>query len=134
MISLASDHTDRQLEAHSVALSKQICAKPVAREAWLFSDVEQHWDSLVLRSWIAENGQNVLYQEGNVGSLKAPLELARDHFGQDLVPEGSVMTCGTVNAIGGIRPSTEFTMELYDPVHDRAIRHRYAISVLPEIA
>jgi hypothetical protein len=26
-VSLASDHTDRQLEAHSVALSKQICAR-----------------------------------------------------------------------------------------------------------
>src|SRR5690606_18438482 len=29
LVSLASDHTDRKLEAHSVALSKQLCAKPV---------------------------------------------------------------------------------------------------------
>jgi len=32
-ISVASDHTDRTLEAHSVALSKQVCAKPAARQA-----------------------------------------------------------------------------------------------------
>jgi hypothetical protein len=29
-VSIASDHTDRKLETHSVALSKQVCAKPVA--------------------------------------------------------------------------------------------------------
>ncbi len=33
-VSLASDHTDRELESHSVALSKQLCVKPVATQAW----------------------------------------------------------------------------------------------------
>ena len=33
-LSVASDHTDRKLESHSVALSKQLCIKPVARTAW----------------------------------------------------------------------------------------------------
>ena len=33
-LGLASDHTDRALEAHSVALSKQICAKPCAASLW----------------------------------------------------------------------------------------------------
>lgn len=134
LISLASDHTDRKLEAHSVALSKQVCAKPVAREAWLFDDVAPHWDELILRSWITENGNEVLYQEGPVGSLRTPQELAQGHFGQELIPEGSVMCCGTVNAIGGIRPASDFIMELHDPILDRRIRHRYSVRVLPEIA
>lgn len=134
LISLASDHTDRKLEAHSVALSKQICAKPVARDAWLLDDIVDHWDQLVLRSWITENGKQVLYQEGPVGSLRTPQELAQGHFGQATLPEGSVMCCGTVNAIGGIRPANDFIMELHDPVLDRSIRHRYSVRVLPEIA
>lgn len=134
LISLASDHTDRKLEAHSVALSKQVCAKPVARDAWLLDDVADHWDQLVLRSWITENGKQVLYQEGPVGSLRTPQELAQGHFGQDTPPEGSVMCCGTVNAIGGIRASNDFTMELHDPVLDRRIRHHYSVRILPEIA
>lgn len=134
LISLASDHTDRKLETHSVALSKQICAKPVARHAWAYQDVADHWDALILRSWITENGRQVLYQDGDTGSLQPPLDLVRDHFGQDSAPEGSVMTCGTVGAIGGIRPSSDFIMELHDPVLDRTIRHRYAIEVLPEIS
>ena len=31
---LASDHTDRDLEQHSVAASKQACAKPIADTLW----------------------------------------------------------------------------------------------------
>src|SRR5690606_27065339 len=46
LVSLASDHTDRKLEAHSVALSKQLCVKPVATQAWLYEDVAHHWDEL----------------------------------------------------------------------------------------
>ncbi|MFT6309610.1 MAG: hypothetical protein ACJA0Z_004794, partial [Halioglobus sp.] len=33
-LGLASDHTDRELEAHSVAASKQACVKPVAMQVW----------------------------------------------------------------------------------------------------
>jgi hypothetical protein len=44
------------------------------------------------------------------------------------------MTCGTVNAIGGIRPSPSFEMELFDPKRERSIRHKYTLAILPEIA
>lgn len=133
-VSLASDHTDRKLEAHSVALSKQICAKPVARDAWRLDDVAGHWDDLILRSWITENGTQTLYQEGTTGSLRTPQELIHEHFGQDTIPEGSVMYCGTVNVKGGIRPAPDLIMELHDPVLERSIHHRYSVRILPEIA
>lgn len=134
LVSLASDHTDRKLETHSVALSKQICAKPVARDAWRMSDVADHWDALILRAWIMEDGQQVLYQDGTLASLRTPDELINGLYGSTALPAGHVMTCGTVNAIGGIRPAPEFVMELHDPVLNRTIGHRYAIAVLPEIA
>lgn len=134
LVSLASDHTDRVLEAHSVALSKQICAKPVAREAWLFSDVADYWDELVLRAYIQEDGKEVLYQDGTLASLKNPLELIEGCFQSATMPAGYGMTCGTVAAIGGIRPSTSFTMELFDPRRQRSIRHTYVTDVLPEVA
>ena len=59
-VSLASDHTDRKLEAYSVAFSKQACIKPVATQAWRFADVAGHWDELVVRSWIVEDGREGL--------------------------------------------------------------------------
>lgn len=132
-VSVASDHTDRKLEAHSVALSKQVCAKPVARAAWLHAEVADYWDELILRSYIVENGQTVLYQEGPVASLRTPLELISDYEGGRLV-EGAGMTCGTMAAIGGIRPATSFTIELHDPRRNRSLRHSYTIDVLPEVS
>ena len=134
LVSLASDHTDRKLEAHSVALSKQLCVKPVATQAWLYEDVADHWDELLLRAWIEEQGKTVLYQEGPLAELRHPQELVRGHFGQDTIPEHCGMTCGTVAAIGGIRPSPSFTMELHDPRRQRSIKHRYTLDILPEIA
>lgn len=134
LVSLASDHTDRKLESTSVALSKQLCVKPVARTAWPFAEVAAHWDALILRSWIEENGQRVLYQEGPLASLRPPTELIEGCFGPAGMPAGAGMTCGTMAAIGGIRPSTTFEMELFDPVLDRGIRHAYRVEVLPEVA
>ncbi len=95
--------------------------------------VADHWDDLVLRAWIEEDGQRVLYQEGTLASLRHPLELVEGHYGHDLIPEGSAMLCGTVAARGGIRPAPSFEMELFDPVRVRRITHRYAVVELPEV-
>lgn len=133
-IALASDHTDRQLETHSVAFSKQACAKPVGREAWAFDDVQAHWDQLILRSWIVEDGERVLYQEGPLASLQPPMDLVRGCFNAATMPPGAGMTCGTVTARGGIRPAPSFEMELHDPVLGRSLRHQYELDILPVVA
>lgn len=143
-VSLASDHTDRQLEAHSVALSKQICVKPVARAAWPLQEVLEHWDSLILRSWIREEGEWRLYQQGCLAALRTPGDLLERYFtgmqppecglAQQQTPDGLAMTCGTVAAIGGIRPAGEFRMELVDDVLGRTISHRYRSIELPVVA
>jgi hypothetical protein len=134
-VSIASDHTDRKLETVSVAMSKQVCIKPVAAQAWRLADVAGHWDELIIRSWIVENGVQVLYQEGPLSSLRTPQELIAGYTGGAAVlPEGAGMTCGTVGAIGGIRPAADFTMELYDPRRQRSLRHRYYVDSLPVVA
>lgn len=133
-VSIASDHTDRKLEAHSVALSKQICVKPVARDAWRFDDVAAHWDQLHVRAWIEEGGAEVLYQDGTLASLRSANELISGYTAGQSMPDAAGMTCGTVAVIGGIRPAPVFRMELHDPVLNRSINHRYAVDVLPEVA
>lgn len=134
-VSIASDHTDRKLETVSVAMSKQVCVKPVATTAWRLADVADYWDELVIRSYIVENGAEVLYQEGPLVSLRTPQDLIAGYTGGGAtLPEGAGMTCGTVGAIGGIRPSAEFAMELYDPRRQRSLRHRYHVEVLPVVA
>ncbi|MRT42604.1 DUF2848 domain-containing protein [Enterobacteriaceae bacterium RIT702] len=133
-VSLISDHTDRHLETFSVALSKQACIKPVAGHAWRMSEVKAHWDQLELRAWINVNGDWVTYQQGALSSLLTPLDLLSRYFVAGQVEEGFAMSCGTLSAIGGIRPSSEFRMALHDPVLNRTLEHTYITGSLPVIA
>ena len=75
-LGVGSDHTDRKVETYCVTFSKQMCDKPMAPELWAFDDVRDHWDSLELRSWIAEGGEQRLYQEGAAAAM---LPARRDH-------------------------------------------------------
>lgn len=134
-VTVGADHTDRRAESWSVAASKQMCAKPVAGEAWRFEEVEPHWDRLELRSWIVENGVRTLYQEGAVAAIRPPRELvALWRGGERRLPAGTAMFCGTLGALGGVRPAPRFEMELRDPVLGRAIAHAYDIEILPSVA
>ena len=132
LIGVGSDHTDRRAEAWSVPHAKQLCGKPVGPALWRFAEVADHWDALVLRSRIpgADRGWD-LYQEGAVAGLRRPDELMA--LAGDLAP-GTAMLCGTLPAIGGIRPAGAFRMELHDPVLGRSIRAEYRVSALPVVA
>ncbi|MES0882702.1 DUF2848 domain-containing protein [Roseibium sp. SCP14] len=125
-IGLASDHTDRALEAHSVAASKQVCAKPVADTLWRFDDVEGHLDDLKLQSWIREAGEWLPYQSGSLASI-LPLQ---DLISGAGLTDGTAMLCGTLPAIGGVRPATEFRMALTDPQSGQSIEWTYKTSFL----
>ncbi|MEI2264860.1 DUF2848 domain-containing protein [Erwinia sp. CGal63] len=133
-VSLTSDHTDRYLETFSVALSKQACVKPVASTAWRMSEVAEHWDSLELTSWIKEQGEWVVYQQGTLASLLTPQDLLARYLAGEKPEEGLAMSCGTLSAIGGIRPSSEFRMALHDPVLGRTLEHVYQTAALPVVA
>jgi len=50
-VTVGSDHTDRKTETIGVSLSKQLCAKPIAKDAWRYDEVKDHWERLMLRSW-----------------------------------------------------------------------------------
>ncbi len=45
--------------------------------------------------------------------------------------DGTAILCGTLAAIGGIRPAERFEVELEDPVLGRTLRHAYAVDTLP---
>jgi hypothetical protein len=74
-VGAGSDHTDREAEAYGVTVSKQMCDKPVAPVFWAFDDVAPHWDRLILRAYVIENGKRKVYQEGSVAAMLAPLDL-----------------------------------------------------------
>lgn len=123
-VTVGSDHTDRDVEAYGITVSKQMCDKPVCADVWPLLDVAGHWDRLVLRAW----ADGVLYQEGSVAEMRAPGDLIAAYGG---LPPGAAMFGGTMPVVGGVRPAARFEIELEDPVLGRRLRHGYDIAVLP---
>ncbi len=139
-VGLGSDQTDRAFEVHSVQLSKQLCRKPMAETLWSYDEIQPHWDELVLRSYIREHGEKLLYQEGSLAEFRAPDALIEAYLGErgmpieKGLPAGSVIFCGTLPTIGGIRPANSFEMILEDPVKQRQMAKTYVIDALPAVA
>ena len=129
-IGLASDHTDRDLEVHSVAASKQACFKPAAGELWSYDEVKDDLDTLTMHCSIEEDGDWVSYQKGALSNIRPLAELMEGAgFG-----DGSAMLCGTLGAIGGVRPASAYRMELEDAKRNRRITLNYAVRTLPIVA
>jgi hypothetical protein len=131
-VGVGSDQTDRKVETVGVTLSKQICAKPVGAELWRLSDVAGHWDQLVIRSFVMDQGRRSLYQEGPLALLRRPEDLLKQY--QDRggnFSAGAVMFCGTMPVRGGVQPALQFELELEDPVLKRSLTHSYRIDMLP---
>ena len=129
-LGLASDHTDRALEATSVAASKQICQKPCAAEVWDFDSCANHLDRITIRSWIWERGSWQLYQDGSLGQI-LPLQ---DLLAKADMPNRSALLCGTFPVVGGVRASGRFRASMHDPVRGADIHLEYETTSLPIVS
>lgn len=128
-VGVGSDHTDREVEKYSVAVAKQLCDKPVGADWWPYDELVNHWDSLVLRAWVTEDGQEALYQQGTVDALLSAEDLlGRVELRQQ---DGTLMFCGTLPTRGGIRPASRFRFELFDPILQRRLSGEYAVRTIP---
>ena len=108
ILTVGSDQTDREVERSGITISKQLCAKVVGRQAWRYDQVADHWDRLVLRAHAIIDGERQLYQEGPVTSMLDPLDLIERYCGSAMLEPGTAMFCGTLSAIGSVRPSQSF--------------------------
>lgn len=138
-LTVGSDHTDRKVEAYSVAVSKQMCAKPVASSAWPWMEVADHADELVLRSEVYEGGRWVAYQQGTLAGIRPLMGLVGGYMGGQAPADGLVMFCGTLavrpDASGrGVRATPRLRLAIEDPRRGRGLAHEYAVSTLPVVA
>ena len=132
LVGVGSDHTDRKVEAYSIAVSKQMCAKVIAPEVWRYDDVKDHFGQLNIRSWAFENGEKRLYQECTAADFLAPDDvLPQCCDGAITLPAGTLYYGGTGAAIGGVKPADRFEYEIEDPVLGRTISHGYDVSPIP---
>jgi predicted amidohydrolase len=119
-VTVGSDHTDRALETKSIALSKQVVPKVLARTAWRFEEVSDHWDQLILKSWVGEERRP--YQETGVDFFLPPDEILAMAGNSP----GTLVFGGTVSSLkGGFDFDPIFEGSLTDPVLGRSITLRY---------
>jgi hypothetical protein len=132
-VTVGSDQTDRDVETKSIPASKQMCVKYVAESCWPYDDVQDHWDSLILRCWITHKGARSLYQEAALGSILSPAELI-EHMpgGAFRSSEGVVLFSGTIATRSGLVYGDAYELELEDPIRSRKIAGEYRVTILPQ--
>ena len=130
-VGLGSDHTDRAVEVIDVTVSKQMCAKPIAKKLWRYDDIIDHWNDLTLKASIIVDGKEEEYQEGLVTTMKDPKDLIALYTGGKKLLPGTLMFCGTLAVSGGVRSADIFQASLIDPILDRKIEFSYQAIILP---
>ncbi len=133
-VGVGSDHTDRELEPHSIIKSKQVCPNVLSRQVWNLKDVRKGWDEIVLRSWVKNPaGQKVLYQEASLAALLTPeelMEFIKKHL-DDSNLDGVVILSGTIPVLSGeIQYSSYFEAELIHPSTARRLSCAYRVQTL----
>ncbi|MED4203317.1 DUF2848 family protein [Neobacillus mesonae] len=132
-VGLGSDHTDRVLEAVSIQKSKQVCAKPVSKELWPLSSIEDHWDEIEMKSWYLVDGEESLYQSGKLAEFLTPRELIALIEGRGYSVSGAAILCGTLPILsGGFLYGEEFGAQLYDPITNKKIVLSYQMKILKD--
>lgn len=134
-VGVGSDHTDRDVEAYNITVSKQMCDKPICDRLWPYAALRDRWDTLEVESRAVIDGEEVLYQQGTVAAMLAPETLIaafEEVTGTPFGP-GDVMMGGTLPAIGGVRPAARFEFELRDPRAGAALAHGYDVEQLENV-
>lgn len=128
-VTVGSDHTDRELQKTNLVAAKQIYYNVFASKVWRYEDVKEHWDDLIMRSWVEKNGQRQLYQEGKLAEIMKPEKLIEEvklRVVGDL--NGMVIFSGTLPTISGeLCYSPWFEVELVDEHAGRTIKHAYSV-------
>ena len=122
LIGIGSDHVDRAL-ADDPAKARQICAKPLARGAWRFSEVAGHLDALTLTTTTTDAAGGESETAFALSSLAA---LPADGD----VPPGTVVFAHPGAGEDAPPAPASVTITLEDRRLDRRLTHRYAVRVL----
>ncbi|MFE3248351.1 DUF2848 domain-containing protein [Streptomyces sp. NPDC059209] len=132
LLTAACDHTDRELEVHGVAWSKNASPDVLARRAWRLADVQERLDELALRAWVTHDGRETLIQDGTLAELLTPgywAGVLRERG--DLVP-GTVLISGTIPMAEGVDQFADrWRVELSDPATGDVIDLAYDVVRMP---
>ena len=72
LVVAACDHTDRDLEKHGVAWSKQSAPDIIGNRAWRWDKVADEFDDFTLRAWVTHGHEEELISDGSPAELLSP--------------------------------------------------------------
>ncbi|WP_430297752.1 DUF2848 domain-containing protein [Sinomonas sp. B1-1] len=131
LVTAACDHTDRDLEVHSVAWSKQAGPDVLGDVAWRLSDVEDALDGFSLRAWVTHDGAETLIQDGSPSQLLPPRYWADRLDEAGLLRPGTVVMSGTIPMVPGVDQFADgWRVELADG-EGNVSRVAYEVEMLP---
>ena len=125
------DHTDRKLEVVDIPKAKQIYPNTISRELWRLEDVADHWDDIIIRSWVKNGGEKKVLQEAKLTAMLDPMDLlerVKKLLKNPDDTQGLVIYSGTVAALFKADYSPYFESELEDPVLGRKLSNVYELN------
>ena len=132
LITVASDHTDVDVERQSLPRGKSIAPNVLAPLAWDLDDVRDHLDQLELVCDSPGAATSPL-QHDSLKALLSPDDLIAtlERRSGAAAGPGTVVLSGT---IGGELPAgaSEWEITLDDPIRGRRIEHSYSVRSLPD--
>jgi hypothetical protein len=133
LLTVACDHTDRALEAHGVAWSKNAAPDVLGTRAWRLSEIADRLDTITLRAWVGHGDSVRLIQQGTLGDLLAP------EYWLDVLAErgadkpGTVLISGTISMLPGVDQfGDSWRVEMADPASGETVECAYRIVPMPE--
>ncbi|TRW77548.1 DUF2848 domain-containing protein [Mycolicibacterium sp. 018/SC-01/001] len=131
LLTVACDHTDRTLETHSVAWSKNAAPDVLGTKAWRLSEIADRLDEITLKAWVGAD--ETLIQSGSMADLLGPdywLGVLRE---RGWFRPGTVLLSGTITMLPDVDQFADaWKVELSDPATGFTSTCRYRIQLMPE--
>ncbi|MEY9964186.1 2-keto-4-pentenoate hydratase/2-oxohepta-3-ene-1,7-dioic acid hydratase in catechol pathway [Streptacidiphilus sp. MAP12-16] len=147
LLTVASDHTDRDLETYGVGWSKQAGPDVLGRGAWRLADVCDRLDTLTLTAWVASGAdpslrtadsaavrnEGSVIQRGTLADLLPPHYWLAELAKRGLHQPGTVLLSGTIPMLRGVDQFADhWRVALADPMTGRTLECAYSVVAMPE--
>lgn len=128
----ACDHTDRALEVHGVAWSKQSSPDFLGDVTFRWGDVKDSFDSFTLKAWVTNDGVEELISDGSPALLLSPGYWIEKLGEAGLLKPGTVFMSGTIPMIPGVDQFADAWRVELASSEGVTSRVAYTVEVLPE--
>ncbi|MET1022421.1 MAG: DUF2848 domain-containing protein [Arthrobacter sp.] len=134
LLTVACDHTDRELEVHGVAWSKNASPDILGRKAWRLDEVRDHLDQITLKGWVGAGEEpDTIIQDSTLGALLTPDYWLDVLTQRGLNQPGTVLISGTVAMKAGVDQfARSWKVEMTDPVSGASIDASYIVDRMAE--